>query len=141
MGARGGRKSKYTPERAERVLAALKIGVPRRHAAAYAGVSEDTLLRWIKRYADFAARVDEAEAQAVATWASVVHYAASVQQDWRAAAWLLERRAPQEYQMHRLDVAASGEIKIVIVDQTMPLPDLPRDHDDDTDTPLAIDPI
>jgi hypothetical protein len=89
------RPPKYTPERAERVLQAIHSGCTRRAAASHAGIDETTLYRWVGRYASFAsdlrAREDEVEIRAVATIQQAWH------DDWRAAAWWLERRRPANY--------------------------------------------
>ncbi|MBV9173618.1 MAG: hypothetical protein JOZ81_26440, partial [Chloroflexi bacterium] len=89
------RPPKLTPERQERVLAAIGAGATRKAAASYAGVDESTLYRWLKRNASFAsllrAREDEVEVRACAE----IQQAASA--DWRAAAWWLERRRPADY--------------------------------------------
>jgi hypothetical protein len=100
------RPPKYTPQRAERVLQAIHSGCTRAAAASHAGIDETTLYRWVGRYASFAsdlrAREDEVEIRAVAT----------VQQawrdDWRAAAWWLERRRPEAYGRRFFEGLADG---------------------------------
>ena len=85
------RPTKYTPETVKRIVDALAAGNTRRAAAAYGGIDEDTLGRWLRRYADFADAVKNAEAQA-----EVGHVAriaqASAAGTWQASAWWLERR-------------------------------------------------
>jgi len=72
--AKKGRHAKYTVEVAEKLLTAIRAGNTRRVACAHAGISEDTLARWIKgqggqldgeakaHFADFAEHLTRAEA-------------------------------------------------------------------------------
>ena len=48
MTARGGRKPKYTPELAQAVIDGITAGLTDKDAARSAGISEDTLARWMK---------------------------------------------------------------------------------------------
>lgn len=86
---------KYTQERAQRVLEAISAGATRKAAAGHAGIDERTLYRWLERHVSFAsllrAREDDVEVRACA----VIQQAAL--DDWRAAAWWLERRRADEY--------------------------------------------
>jgi hypothetical protein len=90
------RPSLYTPERAQRITDALADGNTRRAAAAYGGISDDTFARWLKRFADFAAAVKAAEAEA-----EVAHVAnikrAAIRGNWTASAWWLERRRHEDW--------------------------------------------
>jgi hypothetical protein len=105
--AKPGRKTKYTPERIEKILNLLKVGNTRRTAAAVAGVDQTTFLRWITRYADFADLVKEAEEAAVALHVGNIAQAGAKGQ-WQASAWILERRHYQEWgRKDRLEVVQS----------------------------------
>jgi len=90
------RPTKYTPETANRVLEGIRLGMTWRHAAAYAGVSVLTIRRWCQRYADFGRQLEEAEGHAVAANMERIRQAA-LNGDWRASAWILERRWPEDY--------------------------------------------
>ncbi len=99
-----GRPTKLTPEVQEKLLQALSVGSPRAHAAAYAGVDDSTLRRWLVRgrkedegpYAEFRQVVLEAESRAqMAAMACVTK--AVREGDWKAAAWMLERRRPEQF--------------------------------------------
>lgn len=46
-GKRTGRPSLFTPERVEKILAALQLGAYRQTAAQYAGISDSTLQDWL----------------------------------------------------------------------------------------------
>lgn len=58
------RPTKYNEERAEAILTALKNGASRRAASNNAGISEDTLARWVASIAGFADALAQAEAAA-----------------------------------------------------------------------------
>jgi transposase len=90
------RPSKYTPERQARVLEALRAGSSYRDAAEYAGIDQDTLIAWRKRYADFSEAVVAAEAS-VAIRAVLTIRQAFADGDWKAAAFWLERRRNKEW--------------------------------------------
>lgn len=123
------RNTKYTPERVEKICKALRAGNTRRVACIHGGISEDTLARWIKRYADFADLIARAEADWESRLVNVITQAGTpreattkkvkegadgtttettteVVMDWRAAAWLLERRRPDEW--GKRDLADEG---------------------------------
>lgn len=90
------RPTKYTEERAERIITALGAGNTRTASALYGGVDYRTFDRWMQRYGSFAAAVQKAEADA-----EVRHVAniAKAAQDgtWTASAWWLERRRHEEW--------------------------------------------
>lgn len=98
-----GRPSKLTPEVEARYLQAIRVGSTRADAAALCGLDRRTVERWMQRaeeqptseYAAFAARVHEADAHGVA--AALAHITKASQKDWRAAAWMVERRRPEAY--------------------------------------------
>lgn len=93
-----GRKSKFTEPVRTRVIEALRAGTTYEIAAQYAGISRSTLYEWIKKgestetgvYRTFHDNIKKAEAEG-----AVVHLgtiAQASQKDWKAAAWILERR-------------------------------------------------
>jgi hypothetical protein len=91
-----GRKLKHSPERAERVLDALRHGYSRKAAARHALIAHTTMLRWIAHVPDFADAVRTAEAEAEMQAVATIMRAAE-QGDWRASLWWLERRHPAEW--------------------------------------------
>lgn len=90
------RPSKYTPERVARIVEALEGGNTRRAAAAAGGIDQATFDRWILRYAHFAADVRAAESKAELVHVEAIRHAAA-DGDWRASAWWLERRYPDDW--------------------------------------------
>lgn len=91
---------KLTPELQARIVEALKLGATRRLAADYAGIGESTLRLWLSRtgpvYSSLLAAVKEAEAKGSVGALAKIQKAATDGQ-WQAAAWLLERRHPEEF--------------------------------------------
>ena len=101
------RPDKYTPERVERIITAIRMGATQRLAAAYAGVDDDTVIRWRKRHAEFADAFKTAEGEASVGWLRKIEEAADGGA-WQAAAWKLERRYPDEYGRHNVSVTGAN---------------------------------
>ena len=96
-------KSKFTLERKNRVLNALRAGNTLSAAAKYAGVSPPTVKRWMEDLEGFADEVSKAEADAEVGTVAVIRQA--MPKSWQAAAWWLERRRGDEWRMKQeLDV-------------------------------------
>ena len=95
-----GRKSKLTPEVGERFCEAIRLGMTYKLACGYAGISEPTFYRWMqeadrsggrKEQREFRDALKSAEAKGAAHNLAVINRAAK-DGDWKAAAWILERR-------------------------------------------------
>ena len=100
-----------TVAQAEAIALAVSAGASYRAAAQSAGVAESTLHSWLARgraeqgatkrapgeqsYVLFVDAVEEAAARAEVRTAALIAKAAET--DWRAAAWLLERRDPETF--------------------------------------------
>jgi len=114
----GGRKSSLTPEVHARIVESLRLGNYKETAAAEAGVSSRTLRRWYGRgakgeepYAGFLA--DSLAAEAEAESRDVKRLADHGRDDWRAAAWRLERKHPDRWGLH-LKVEIRQELEKII---------------------------
>ena len=106
-----GRKTKKTPSLEEKLLAALRVGHTDKDACALVGIDPSTLYDWIKADKDdFSHEVEKARLAAKDQSIKTIRRAALVGKQWTAAAWLLERRYPQEYALKHL-VTHDGEIK------------------------------
>lgn len=107
------RPTKRTPEREARLMEALRAGNTRRASCAYAGIDQDTLANWMRRYSDFSDAVEKAEADAEIRNVAIIQKAAT--ESWQAAGWWLERRRPADYrQRQELTGADGGPLKIVV---------------------------
>jgi transposase len=100
---RSGRPSKFDEAIATKIVELVKAGNYVETACASAGLSRDTCYRWWKRGAreskgpfhDFAQQLDKAMGDAEA--ADVLRIGKAAGEDWRAAAWRLERRNPKRW--------------------------------------------
>ena len=90
-----GRPSKFTVERQERILDAIRGGNYIETAALAAGVGKSTFYEWLDRYLEFADAVKEARAAAELRYLAIVERASA--ETWQAAAWWLERSFPERW--------------------------------------------
>src|SRR5262249_44040204 len=95
--------SKFTDERVERLLAAIRAGNTRQAACRYNGISDELLGRWQRRSAESVDALTRAEAESEVALVAYVRQAA--QTDWRAGMELLSRRWPEPWGRHdRVDL-------------------------------------
>jgi len=110
------RPTLYTARLGREICARVKGGATVRVAAQTLGIARSTIYSWRELgrdgrepYADFAARLERAQAGAeIHVMQQIVAAAAS---DWRAGAWWLERRFPKRWglrQTVRLERALSS---------------------------------
>ena len=115
---RGGRPTKLTLERQQKICDALRGGNFLHTAASYAGINNDTLHTWLRRgereasgiYRGFYDAVQAAQADCeVAAVAGIKK--AGFGGEWTALAWLLERKFPDRWAMvHRFKFITEKEI-------------------------------
>jgi hypothetical protein len=137
------RPTKFTRDRQDLILQALRTtGCTLRGAAAAGGVSHGILSEWLKRgreaesgpYRIFYDQVQEAIAASESLLAGKV--AAAADRDWKAAAWLLERRfphlyAPQVNLVRHVEKLSDAQLEALIQEQlsqlqpSLPAPSLP----------------
>ena len=89
------RPLKYSDETAERICDGIRLGLTYRHAARYGGIDYSTFNAWMHRYSKFSEAVGHANATAAAV--NMANIKAHATDDWRAAAWILEHRFPDDY--------------------------------------------
>ena len=120
-----GRPSKLTEKTKKRLLKALQKGATQAEAARYSGIGESTFYRWMEKgaarkrgqFREFREAVKRTESEAVMISLDTIGKAEK-RGDWRAAAWKLERRHPNEWgRIDRQDVKTehSGGLKIEVV--------------------------
>ena len=96
-----GRPSKLTPALADDLVILLAAGASSARAARAVGVSERSVTRWLRN--GLAAQVKRARAttpeatDALSEARLVVLISRAALVDWKAAAWLLERRHPERW--------------------------------------------
>ena len=93
----GGRPPVLDEEKRRTIIAMLANGSSRRVAAGYAGCAHTTLTRTMLRDGEFAAAVIAAEKNTEIDALRRIRNASRNDRYWRAAAWLLERRNPQDF--------------------------------------------
>ncbi|MFO0658897.1 MAG: hypothetical protein U0165_03550 [Polyangiaceae bacterium] len=101
---RQGAPLRCTPEVSAKICAAIRDGHTFEDSARLAGISKTTFHRWMRRgkregelsaLRSFRVDVEKATLDARVTLVSIIWEASK--RDWRAAAWFLERRYPEEY--------------------------------------------
>lgn len=103
------RRSKYTPEIVNEIVASLKLGLTDTDAALASGISWDTFDAWQKRYPDFSERVTRARAERSRTWLALLRKNAELG-DTRAIEALLDRCAPNYRKTSDVNVNHGGTI-------------------------------
>lgn len=115
--AKTGRPTKLTSEIQNKIVTAIRAGNYIETAAAYAGISKNTLYDWLKRgarekerlernprarikkseapYVEFSDAVEKAMAEAEIRDVAIIAKAA--EENWQAAAWRLERKYPERW--------------------------------------------
>lgn len=96
-------RSKWNKYRRGRIIEALGKGAKIADAAKYGGICERTLHNWLAKgreeeegeFSRFAERCDRAMIEEKLNLLTIVQKAAV--EDWKSAAWLLERRWPKEF--------------------------------------------
>jgi hypothetical protein len=138
-----GRPSKLTHETHAQIVKVVRAGNYLEVAAAYAGISKQSLSVWMRRgarearkgmetpYAEFSRAITEALAAAEIDDVLRIGQAALTQ--WQAAAWRLERKFPDRWGRWRLGAeAASGSadetaaaIRIAVAAMRATVPTIP----------------
>ena len=96
-------RPKLDPALAQRIVDLIRAGNYLEVAATAAGIHRSTLHRWMRhgrdqhrgRFRRFLTAVEKAQAEAESRDVALIARAAS--EDWRAAAWRLERKQPRRY--------------------------------------------
>lgn len=89
------RPTKYSDELATQICKALTAGNTRKDSYTMAGISADTFAAWLKRFSAFLVSVKAAEAEARVRNVAIINNAAV--KNWKAAAWWLERKDPDNW--------------------------------------------
>lgn len=120
--AKLGRKTKLTPELQKKVCEIIKAGNYAKTACILAGISESTFYSWKKqgmneksgKYLEFLESIKKAEKFAEAYFVQLIREAAeNSPMNWKAAAWLLERRNPDEWgNINKMAMKHEGKMKL-----------------------------
>lgn len=90
-----GRKTKLTDEMREEIRQKLELGFNYKDVCMAVGISFETFNTWRKNFPDFSDLVDKANMKVKEI--SLKSIRMGEIRDWRAGAWRLERRWPDEY--------------------------------------------
>lgn len=120
-------RPKFTRDTVDRLLTAVRSGLPFHLAAEAAGISETTFYEWQRgifpRGADkalkasFSEELTRARGYSAARLMTIIQSAAP--DDWRAAAWILERRFPKDFGKHVLEVTGDDGGPLQVEVQTL----------------------
>lgn len=135
------RPKRDDPERQDKILAAVRVGATYELAAAYAGMSYDTFCRLRDGNAIFAGQLREAEGAAAMSLLGEINrqgrptrvpaldkdgrpildaegrptLVTTSEGDWRALAWILERRHPQQYGKQVTELQGNIQAPLTII--------------------------
>jgi hypothetical protein len=94
-GGKNGRPTKYTPEVLQRTKELIELGLNYQDVCDSLGISYETFCQWRKKFSEFSDTVRVANAKVKEI--SLKSLRVGEMKDWKAAAWRLERRWPEEY--------------------------------------------
>jgi hypothetical protein len=124
------RPTKLNDQITTAILNNLTSGVGIEKAAVYAGIGARTVLEWLQRgladqeagndteFSRLSQGVTHARAQVQIQLAAQIR--AQAPEDWRAAAWMLERLAPSEFGQHQV-VEHVGTVELEILGGQQPV--------------------
>lgn len=91
-----GRPTKRTPETVKKLCDAIRLGASYGDACGFAGISISIFNEWRREHPDFRAEIESAEGAGRVQLIAKIQKAAT-DGNWQAAAWMLERRDPENY--------------------------------------------
>jgi hypothetical protein len=98
-----GRPTKRTPEMEKALLAAVETGAPYRIVCQACGISDDTFTEWRRKDPVFAAQVARAAGKTALRLLKKIE--ANADENFSAAAWILERRFPESFSRPEIQLA------------------------------------
>lgn len=104
-----GRPTKYDDAIAKKIANGVGAGLTNKDAALVAGIHEDTLANWEKKYSAFSALLVQARAMRSARWLAKLQEAGA--KDWRAYAELLDRCAPEYRKVQKTEQTITVEVR------------------------------
>lgn len=134
------KKGKYTQVLAHQICEHVSNGVPLSAAAIACGIVNGTLHRWRNEKPEFNEMIEQAVGVSEARLVSSI----SKYDDWRAKAWILERKFPERWsKREQIDMTVSkseglDEIKLMMK-QTDHLLGIKSDEDEGDDRPKHDD--
>ena len=109
--AKRGTRTKLDEGKRHDLITLLGLGCSRRTAARYVGCTVAAIENTLRDDPEFSERVLRAEQQAEIGYLQNIKQAAKKEQYWRAAAWALERRNPEDFAARGPDVITLDQMK------------------------------
>lgn len=112
-GSKGGPRNKCTAELVRKAVKLKKGGAPNKSIAMALGIHEATFYRWVgypktDNQRELSEQLKKAEADYDNALLGIIAKAAQ-ERDWKAAAWLLERKHPEQYARPEVRLKAMQE--------------------------------
>jgi hypothetical protein len=104
----------FNDEKRKTVVNVLKLGLTRRAAANCVGCHVMTIYNEISRNKKFRADVAEAEAGFEVRHTSRIEKASQDERYWRASAWSLERKYPEQYALRKPDAITPDQAERIL---------------------------
>lgn len=105
-----GRKTKYTPDLLKQILDVIAVGGTDKDAYTVAGIHADTFYEWMKR-PEFSEKIMGARVKGKLLRIGRIKKHGEV--DWRADAWYLERRWPEEYAQQLIVKVSADDLALL----------------------------
>lgn len=93
------KRTKYNKGMLDALVEILSKGITVKAACGYVGICTTTFYEWKKEYPEFAAAIDGTKFEIEARLLTKIEEQGD--SDWRALAWMLERRYPQDWSLKR----------------------------------------
>ena len=112
-------KPKCTPELIRQAVKLKKGGANNQDIAKAVGIAESTFYKWTNtpksdRQEELSEALKKAEADYKNALQGIIAKAAQ-ERDWKAAAWLLERKYPDEYGRKFISASIDGNVKVATI--------------------------
>ena len=111
---RRGRPPVLDETKKQTICSLIGAGASRTAAARHVGCSPSTIYRETQRDGIFQAQLEKAEADFEVVLVARIGEAARSKTQWRAAAWLLERRCPGQFRLRNPKLLTLAELQIAI---------------------------
>jgi hypothetical protein len=110
------RTKRLTKTQRNKITSMLNIGGDRSMAAGYARCHPATIRAEMRRDAEFANQVTQAELRNESSFLKVIHQAGKDPKQWRAAAWALERLYPERYARRKGNTLTEEQVSQLIAE-------------------------